>query len=81
MLIKGEDKRTLETQLKALRYKPGIYSPHFSLVTYQLIERLHQLKIKVMPWTVNDATQIKILKDMGVDGIITDDPTLFNNQN
>jgi glycerophosphoryl diester phosphodiesterase len=34
--------------------------------------------MKVIPWTVNDAGQIRKLKEMGVDGIISDYPDLFN---
>ena len=33
--------------------------------------------IKVIPWTVNDVEQMKELKQMGVDGIISDYPDLF----
>ncbi|MEO6583706.1 MAG: glycerophosphodiester phosphodiesterase family protein, partial [Ferruginibacter sp.] len=77
LLIEGEDKRTVENQLKELGFNPTIYSPHFSLVTIDLIQKLHQQKIKIIPWTVDDAAQINRLKNLGVDGIITDDPGLF----
>ena len=33
-----------------------------------------------MPWTVNDKATIDKLTAMGVDGIITDYPDLFNNK-
>jgi glycerophosphoryl diester phosphodiesterase len=35
--------------------------------------------MKIIPWTVNDSKQVKKLKKMGVDGIITDYPDLFKN--
>jgi glycerophosphoryl diester phosphodiesterase len=35
------------------------------------------MKMKVIPWTVNDSGEIKKLIAMGVDGIITDYPDLF----
>jgi len=35
--------------------------------------------MKIIPWTVNDEKQIKKLKKIGVDGIITDYPDLFKN--
>ncbi|MFZ1262809.1 MAG: glycerophosphodiester phosphodiesterase family protein [Chitinophagaceae bacterium] len=38
----------------------------------------HQQNIKVIPWTVNDKAKIDALKKMGVDGVITDYPNLFN---
>ena len=33
---------------------------------------------EIIPWTVNDKKKIEELKKMGVDGIITDYPNLFN---
>ncbi len=78
MLIEDFDKRTLEEQLKALGFTPTIYSPAFSLVNEKLLKKCHQQNIKVIPWTVNDKAKINELKMMGVDGIITDYPNLFN---
>jgi glycerophosphoryl diester phosphodiesterase len=80
MLIEDFDKRTLEDQLKALGFIPSIYSPHYSLVTDELIKKCHSQTIKVIPWTVNDKLTIDKLTAMGVDGIITDYPDLFNNK-
>jgi glycerophosphoryl diester phosphodiesterase len=39
-----------------------------------LIERVHRLDMKIHPWTVNDPAEMQELIDLGVDGIITDDP-------
>jgi glycerophosphoryl diester phosphodiesterase len=38
------------------------------------VKYLHQQKIRVIPWTVNEDADIKAVKDMGVDGLITDYP-------
>lgn len=78
MLIERFDKRTLEEQIKALGFTPTIYSPENTLVNAELIVKCHQQNIKVIPWTVNDAKKINDLKAMGVDGIISDYPNLFN---
>ena len=78
MLIEDYDKRSLDEQLKALGFIPTIYSPDYSLVTKELLKKCHGKNIKVIPWTVNDKTKIEELKTMGVDGIITDYPNLFN---
>ena len=78
MLIEDFDKRSLEDQLKALGFTPTIYSPYYSLVNKDLLKRCHQQNIKIIPWTVNDKETIEKLKAMGVDGIITDYPNLFN---
>ncbi len=78
MLIEMFDKRTFEEQLKALGFIPTIYSPENTLVNKTLIEKCHQQNIKVIPWTVNDVKKINELKVLGVDGIISDYPNLFN---
>jgi glycerophosphoryl diester phosphodiesterase len=78
MLIERFDKRTFEDQIKALGFTPTIYSPENTLVNAELIEKCHQQNIKVIPWTVNDAQKINDLKALGVDGIISDYPNLFN---
>jgi glycerophosphoryl diester phosphodiesterase len=78
MLIEDYDKRSLEDQLKALGFLPAIYSPAYELVTGDLVKKCHEQNIKVIPWTVNDKESIEKLKVMGVDGIITDYPNLFN---
>lgn len=78
MLIEEFDKRPLEEQISALGFTPTIYSPENSLVNKTLIEKCHQQNIKVIPWTVNDTKKINELKALGVDGIISDYPNLFN---
>lgn len=77
MLIENTDKRSLEDQIKELGFAPTIYSPHYALVNAPLIEKCHQQNIKVIPWTVNDKPAITRMKELGVDGIISDYPDLF----
>jgi glycerophosphoryl diester phosphodiesterase len=78
MLIEDFDKRTFDEQLKDLGFTPAIYSPAYQLVNGDLLKKCHQKNIKVIPWTVNDKAKIEELKKMGVDGVITDYPDLFN---
>jgi glycerophosphoryl diester phosphodiesterase len=78
MLIEDFDKHSLEDQLKALGFTPTIYSPDYSLIKKDLLKKCHQQNIRVIPWTVNDKETIEKLKAIGVDGIITDYPNLFN---
>ncbi len=77
LLVEDFDKRTVSQQLERLTFYPTIYSPHYSLVTNEMIAFLHAMNVKVIPWTVNDEAEIKRLKDLGVDGIISDYPDLF----
>ena len=76
-LIEDYDKRSLEAQLGQLGFVPTVYSPHYSLVNSDLIKKCHAQNIKVIPWTVNDKPMILQLKQLGVDGVITDYPDLF----
>ncbi|WP_376778632.1 glycerophosphodiester phosphodiesterase family protein [Phytoactinopolyspora halotolerans] len=38
------------------------------------IERLHRMKLSVVPYTVNDEATMQRVIDLGVDGLISDDP-------
>ena len=76
-LIEDFDKRPLEKHLEELGFIPAIYSPAYSLVTKELVDKCHQQKMKIIPWTVNDKSTIDSLRNLGVDGIITDFPDLF----
>jgi len=78
MLIEDFDKRSLDDQIKDLGFIPSIYSPAYSLVNEKLVDNCHKQNMKVIPWTVNEKSEIEKLKAMGVDGIITDYPNLFN---
>ncbi len=78
MLIEDFDKRSLDDQLKTLGFIPTIYSPAYQLVNEKLLKQCHSKNIKVIPWTVNDKPTIDKLRKMGVDGVISDYPNLFN---
>lgn len=77
-LIEEDDKVSFDQHLSTLGFVPTIYSPHFSLVTDSLIKNCHDKGVRIIPWTVNDKNAIVRFKEMGVDGIITDYPNLFN---
>ena len=78
MLIEDYDKRGLSEQIKALGFTPNIYSPAVELVDQKLVKDCHSQNIKVIPWTVNEKQKIDELKKMGVDGVISDYPDLFD---
>lgn len=50
--------------------------PRHDLVTRQLVESAHAAGLRVVPWTVNDVRAIGALVDLGVDGLVTDEPAL-----
>lgn len=63
--------------LKKLSFKPYAYSPYYKQVNKEMVDQCHRDKIKVVTWTVNTKEEIEELKALGVDGIITDYPNLF----
>ncbi len=69
-----ENKKTVDENLTALGFTPAIYSPYFKLLTKEDVKSLHQQKIRVIPWTVNEENDMLSLKGMDVDGFITDYP-------
>ena len=77
LLIEDFDKRTLDEQLKQLGFIPTIYSPAYKLVNAALVKACHQRNIRLIAWTVNTRAEIEQLKQLGVDGIISDYPNLF----
>lgn len=50
--------------------------PRRDVVTRDLVEAAHSVGVRVAPWTVNDVRQIAELVDLGVDGLVTDEPAL-----
>lgn len=72
-----ENLRSPEKQLEELGFLPDIYSPYFRLLSPEKISRLHEMGIKVIPWTVNKADDMKQLIGWDVDGLITDYPDKY----
>ncbi len=48
--------------------------PHDLLVDRSFVERAHRAGLQVNVWTVDDVERIRELADLGVDGVITNDP-------
>jgi glycerophosphoryl diester phosphodiesterase len=62
----------------ALIVGANIVSPRYQLVIGKpYVDHAHALGLKVIPWTVNDADAMRDQIGYGVDGIITDFPTLL----
>jgi glycerophosphoryl diester phosphodiesterase len=69
---------TLSELLKTLGFIPTVFSPHYSIVTKEIVQQSHKKGMKVVPWTVNTVKEMNGLIEMGVDGIISDYPDLFS---
>lgn len=65
--------------IRKLGFTPEIYSPEHRLVTPALVAFCRKMKIRLIPWTVNELDEMIRLVKMGVDGIITDYPNKFAN--
>lgn len=78
LLIEETDAEMIGDKIQAMGFMPDILSPHYSLITKDLLNSWHSHKRKVIPWTVDDKKEIDRLRSLGVDGIITDYPNLFN---
>ena len=76
--LTGDKNATFEENLNKLGFTPAFYNPSFNLVTPELVQKCHAKKIMIEPWTVNTIEDMRKLKAMGVDGIITDYPNLFS---
>lgn len=72
-----DEKEDFENNIKALGFNPTIYSPYLPLVGKGLVDKCHAAGIKIIPWTVNTLKEINYVKNLGVDGIVTDYPNLM----
>lgn len=52
-------------------------NPNYALVTRKFVDKAHHHQLQVMPYTVNKLKTGEKLRQMGVDGLITDNPKLF----
>ncbi|MCG9792394.1 glycerophosphodiester phosphodiesterase family protein [Flavobacterium algicola] len=71
----------IQANLKLLEFKPQIYSPHFALIKNQkTVDSIKAKNMKLIPWTVNEPSDINRMIQLQVDGIITDYPErILNN--
>lgn len=66
-----------EEVIKDLNFSPAVFSPYYKHLEASHVEWFHKKNIKVIPWTVNSVSEMRLLMTMGVDGIITDYPNLI----
>jgi glycerophosphoryl diester phosphodiesterase len=61
----------------AMMVGASILSPEYLLVDRALVDRAHSLGLSVIPWTVDDANDMRTQIADGVDGIITNYPAVL----
>lgn len=69
-----ENTKLVEENVKELGFMPSIYSPSYKLLTEEKVKEIKSMKMRVIPWTVNEPEDMKRLRAWGVDGLITDYP-------
>ncbi len=69
-----ENKNNIEDNIEALGFKPDVYSPYFKLIDQAVLDYCKKNKIQLIPWTVNEESDMKHMISIQVDGIITDYP-------
>ncbi len=62
-----------------LGFTPDVFSPYYKKVNKRIVDDWHKLSVRVIPWTVNNVSDMKKLIAMGVDGLITDYPDRYFN--
>lgn len=73
-LLVDKSQTNFELNLASLGFTPDVYSCNHELVTADLIQKCHSKNMKVIPWTVNEKADMKVLIELGVYGLITDYP-------
>ena len=66
-----------DENIERLGFEPPIYSPHYILVTADMVKWCHENDMKIYPWTVNEIPAMKKMMAYGVDGLITDFPNRY----
>jgi glycerophosphoryl diester phosphodiesterase len=69
--------RRIEAMLKGSRATAAVL--YWEVVTEAAVARCHALGAPVLVWTVDDAQLLPWLDRIGVDGVITNDPRIFDN--
>jgi glycerophosphoryl diester phosphodiesterase len=77
--LAGENAAAIgDPMIGALLVGANMVSPRYQLVTgIPYVDHAHSLGLRVIPWTVNDSSAMREQITDGVDGIITDYPTLL----
>jgi len=79
VLIEPLENNDVDAILDKLGFKPDIWSPYFKKLDINRVKKLNNMSIRVIPWTVNELNDMKFVKEIGCDGLITDYPNRAKN--
>lgn len=74
LVLLVENRDGIERNLDRLGFQPDVYSPNFMLVDEALVTWCRQKGIRIIPWTVNEESDLEAMKKLNPDGIISDYP-------
>ncbi|MFC3810816.1 glycerophosphodiester phosphodiesterase family protein [Lacihabitans lacunae] len=74
VLLEPMENNEITYNIDKLGFKPDIWSPYFKVLKPEMVNELKEKHIKVIPWTVNTLDDMRKVKEMGCDGLITDYP-------
>ncbi|WP_158553335.1 glycerophosphodiester phosphodiesterase [Peribacillus saganii] len=77
IIVRYNPKGISDSFLNEVSSYAAFVNPKRSMITPNLIERIHSKGMKVFTWTVNDKKQVAKLLSYDLDGITTDYPDLF----
>jgi len=69
-----EEQELSKTTIDSLDFPIYAFSPDYNLLSEELVAYYQSIGLKVIPWTVNEKSDMKRLAEWGVNGIITDYP-------
>lgn len=69
-----ENRNHWKTNIDSLGFTPKIYSCYYQLLSQENVKEMQVAGMKIIPWTINEISDIEKLVNWEVDGIITDYP-------
>jgi glycerophosphoryl diester phosphodiesterase len=74
LVLLVENREGIQQNIERLGFLPDVYSPNFHLVDEPTVAYCRQKGIKIIPWTVNEVSDMEAMRKFTLDGIITDYP-------
>lgn len=72
----SEEAATAETIAFCRRIRSFSWHPDHRILTAGLVAEMHRHQIRVYPWTIKTRSDLARVREMGVDGVIVNDPYL-----
>jgi len=74
LVLLVENKDGIQRNIERLGFQPDIYSPSFSLVDEPTVSYCREKGMMIIPWTINEISDMEAMKKLNLDGIISDYP-------